>query len=92
VLATINEPTAAALAAFPSPCLPDGQSRVVVIYDFGGGTFDVSVIRISKMSEAGGFRYRVLSTEGDAYLGGIDIDKEIVSYFLKMCQCVLFPT
>ncbi len=64
VLRLLNEPTAAALS------LPDqgDASRLVAVYDFGGGTFDISIIRIQ------GQVYEVLATDGDTFLGGDDID------------------
>ncbi len=64
VLRIVNEPTAAALA-FGFDGTKDG---VVAVYDFGGGTFDISLVEIK------GGVYRVLSTAGDAFLGGDDID------------------
>ncbi len=64
VLRIVNEPTAAALA-FGFDGKKDG---IVAVYDFGGGTFDISLVEIK------GGVYRVLSTAGDAFLGGDDID------------------
>ena len=64
VLRIVNEPTAAALA-FGFDGSKDGT---VAVYDFGGGTFDISLVEIK------GGVYRVLSTAGDAFLGGDDID------------------
>ena len=64
VLRIVNEPTAAALA-FGFDGSKDG---IVAVYDFGGGTFDISLVEIK------GGVYRVLSTAGDAFLGGDDID------------------
>src|SRR5215471_10252860 len=64
VLRIVNEPTAAALA-FGFDGSKDG---LVAVYDFGGGTFDISLVEIK------GGVYRVLSTAGDAFLGGDDID------------------
>ena len=68
VLRIINEPTAAALAYG----LGDRDRGVVAVYDFGGGTFDVSILRI----RAGVFE--VLATAGDTYLGGDDIDNRLM--------------
>ena len=67
VLRIVNEPTAAALA-YGLGLSPD-EHKTVVVYDLGGGTFDVTVLRI----EAGVFE--VLSTNGDTYLGGDDLDR-----------------
>jgi len=64
VLRIVNEPTAAALA-FGFDGSRDGT---IAVYDFGGGTFDISLVEIK------GGVYRVLSTAGDAFLGGDDID------------------
>jgi len=68
VLRIINEPTAAALAYG----LGDRDRGVVAVYDFGGGTFDVSILRIR------GGVFEVLSTAGDTYLGGDDIDNRLM--------------
>src|SRR4029077_18346280 len=64
VLRIINEPTAAALAYG----LDQRHDGLIAVYDFGGGTFDVSILRV----EEGVFQ--VLSTNGDTHLGGDDID------------------
>ena len=70
VLRLINEPTAAALAyGFGQR----GDERVVV-FDFGGGTLDVSVLRIS------GEVIEVLSSDGDFFLGGDDIDRSVTEF------------
>lgn len=66
VLRIVNEPTAAALAYDPAP---DPASALVAVYDLGGGTFDISILRI----EAG--IYEVLATNGDTFLGGDDFDR-----------------
>jgi molecular chaperone DnaK (HSP70) len=67
VLRIINEPTAAALAYGLG-----GKDGTIAVYDFGGGTFDISILRI----QAGTFR--VLATNGDTYLGGDDLDRILV--------------
>ncbi len=72
-LALINEPTAAAIAYG----LEKGEPQTFVVYDFGGGTFDVSVVRIEDERTA-----TVLGTGGDHHLGGGDIDKQIVDWVL----------
>ncbi|HVO30293.1 MAG TPA: Hsp70 family protein, partial [bacterium] len=76
VLRIINEPTAAALAYGYGRDL----DKKVVIYDFGGGTFDVSVLDII------GDVFEVVSTAGDTYLGGDDIDQRIAGYFAAKFQ------
>ena len=69
----LNEPTAAALAYG----LDDESEKTVLVYDFGGGTFDVTVL------EMGDGIYEVQSTEGDNDLGGDDFDQEIVDWVLE---------
>lgn len=71
VLRIINEPTAASLAYG----IQEQSQGHVLVYDLGGGTFDVSVLQI----EDGVFE--VLSTHGDTYLGGDDIDRRIAEYW-----------
>lgn len=72
VLDIINEPTAAAIAFGISRNVE--KSQKVMIYDFGGGTFDVSILDINDSS------IRVIATNGDHKLGGYDIDMAIVDY------------
>ncbi len=73
ILRLISEPTAAAIAYG----INDNQTGNFVVYDFGGGTFDVSVLTI----EQGIFK--VLSTKGDTHLGGDDIDRLIIEHISK---------
>jgi molecular chaperone DnaK len=68
VLRLVNEPTAAALAYG----LHKQKRGHVAVYDFGGGTFDISILKLISTSE--GDIYQVLSTNGDTHLGGDDID------------------
>src|SRR6266852_211660 len=68
VLRLVNEPTAAALAYG----LHEQQRGRVAVYDFGGGTFDISILTLISTGE--GDVYQVLSTNGDTHLGGDDID------------------
>jgi molecular chaperone DnaK len=68
VLRLVNEPTAAALAYG----LHEKQRGHVAVYDLGGGTFDISILKLIPTSE--GDIYQVLSTNGDTHLGGDDID------------------
>ena len=72
----INEPTAAALAYG----LDNGRTQTVMVYDLGGGTFDVSLIRI------GDGIVQVLATCGDNYLGGDDFDARIVDWLADRFQ------
>jgi molecular chaperone HscA len=71
VLRIVNEPTAASLAYGMG--MRKDETKTVAVYDLGGGTFDISILRIS----AGIFE--VLSTNGDTYLGGDDFDRAIVN-------------
>lgn len=75
VLRIINEPTAAALAYG----LDRKKEETVLVFDLGGGTFDVSLLEIGK-TEDGGAVLEVLSTSGDTNLGGDDWDQRIVEY------------
>ena len=71
VLRLLNEPTAAAIAYG----LDSAQEGVIAVYDLGGGTFDISILRLSKGV------FEVLATGGDSALGGDDFDHAIVTYF-----------
>lgn len=73
VLRIINEPTSAALAYG----LDNGQAQKILVYDLGGGTFDVSIIEI------GDHVIEVLATSGDNHLGGDDFDECIVQYLVE---------
>jgi Fe-S protein assembly chaperone HscA len=68
VLRLVNEPTAAALAYG----LHQQRRGLVAVYDFGGGTFDISILKLTSTGD--GDIYQVLSTSGDTHLGGDDID------------------
>jgi molecular chaperone HscA len=70
VLRLLNEPTAAAIAYG----LDSGQEGTIAVYDLGGGTFDISVLRLSKGV------FEVLSTGGDSALGGDDFDAVLVDF------------
>ena len=73
VLRLLNEPTAAAIAYG----LDNGSEGIYVVYDLGGGTFDVSVLRLSKGV------FEVLATSGDSALGGDDFDHRIYCWSLE---------
>jgi molecular chaperone DnaK len=77
VLRLVNEPTAAALAYG----LHEKQRGRVAVYDLGGGTFDISVLKL--ISTAEGDIYQVLSTNGDTHLGGDDIDNLLQAFVHK---------
>lgn len=73
VIRIINEPTAAAISYGFNREL----KQKVLVYDFGGGTFDVSLLEISHND------FNVLATDGDTFLGGIDIDNCLTAYILE---------
>jgi len=75
VLRIINEPTAASLAYGLG--LNKTIDKIIAVYDLGGGTFDVSILKISNGI------FEVLATNGDTYLGGDDMDNLIVKYWLN---------
>ena len=77
VLRLVNEPTAAALAYG----LHEKQRGRVAVYDLGGGTFDISILKL--ISTTDGDIFQVLSTNGDTHLGGDDIDNLLLEEFLK---------
>ena len=70
----INEPTAAALAYGLDK---KDESKVIAVYDFGGGTFDVSIL------ELGDGVFEVLSTNGDTHLGGDDVDQALIDWMVS---------
>ncbi|MEL6602092.1 MAG: molecular chaperone DnaK [Cyanobacteria bacterium J06614_10] len=76
VLRIINEPTAAALAYG----LDKKSNETILVFDLGGGTFDVSIL------EVGDGVFEVLSTSGDTHLGGDDFDKKLVDYLAQDFQ------
>lgn len=84
VLRIVNEPTAASLAygigarsASPESEEKEAGEKVIAVYDLGGGTFDISILRITDGI------FEVLSTNGDTYLGGDDFDNAIVKFWMK---------
>ncbi len=85
VLRLVNEPTAAALAYG----LHKQKRGRVAVYDFGGGTFDISILKLISTDE--GDIYQVLSTNGDTHLGGDDIDNAMMGVareeIQKACRC-----
>ncbi|HMZ88389.1 MAG TPA: Fe-S protein assembly chaperone HscA [Chitinophagales bacterium] len=80
VLRIINEPTAASLAYGLGN--QDKSSHTIAVYDLGGGTFDISILRITSSENSGDF-FEVLSTNGDTFLGGDDIDRAIMDHWLQ---------
>lgn len=75
VLRVVNEPTAAAMAYGLDKT---GDERQVIVYDLGGGTFDVSLLSIDNGI------FEVLATAGDTHLGGEDFDQRVIAHFSKM--------
>lgn len=73
VLRLLNEPTAAAVAYG----LDQGKEGVIAVYDLGGGTFDISILRLNKGV------FEVLSTGGDSALGGDDLDLALAGWFAE---------
>jgi len=72
VLRIVNEPTAASLAYG----LQERRHGTIAVYDFGGGTFDISILKLSDGI------FEVLSTNGDTHLGGDDIDEQLIRFVL----------
>jgi molecular chaperone HscA len=82
VLRIINEPTAASLAFGIG--LDPNEEKTIAVYDLGGGTFDISILKIQQGI------FEVLATNGDTFLGGDDFDALILQYWLK--ELKLDPT
>jgi molecular chaperone HscA len=78
VLRIVNEPTAASLAYGIQQ--NSSEPQIIAVYDLGGGTFDISILRLDQGI------YDVLSTSGDTFLGGDDIDRAIMDYWLQTGQ------
>ena len=82
VLNLINEPTAAAL----SYCARQFQEdRTILVYDLGGGTFDVTIIKMSMTEDGGVQKIKVLATGGEDTLGGKDWDDKLYDFILRAC-------
>jgi molecular chaperone DnaK len=78
VLRILNEPTAASLAY--GMLGNETGERIIAVYDLGGGTFDVSILRLSEGV------FEVLSTSGDTFLGGEDFDQRVIEWMAKQFQ------
>merc|ERR1712161_47924 len=76
VLRIINEPTAAAIAYG----LDKKTEKNILVYDLGGGTFDVSLLTIDNGV------FEVVATNGDTHLGGEDFDQRVMQHFMKVFQ------
>ena len=81
VLRIINEPTAAALAYGFQEKVEEFEGKIL-IFDLGGGTFDVTILNINK-NESLKKTFNILSTNGNKFLGGVDFDDKLVEYILK---------
>ena len=68
----VNEPTAAALAYG----LDKEEEELIAVYDFGGGTFDISILEVDESA------VHVISTNGDTHLGGDDVDEAVIEYLV----------
>ncbi|CAN1814316.1 Heat shock 70 kDa protein BIP2 [Linum perenne] len=80
VLRVVNEPTAAAIAYALNPKNRSKSSSKILVYDLGGGTFDVSVLEVQDGT------YEVLATGGDAHLGGGDFDRKLMDHFIGIIK------
>jgi molecular chaperone HscA len=80
VLRIVNEPTAASLAYGIG--LDQTEEKTIAVYDLGGGTFDISILNIHQGI------FEVLSTNGDTYLGGDDLDRAIINYWITENQLI----
>ena len=78
MLRLLNEPTAAAIAYG----LDSGQEGVIAVYDLGGGTFDISILRLSRGV------FEVLATGGDTALGGDDFDHLLADYLAQQADFI----
>ena len=91
VLRIVNEPTAAALAYGLGTTRRDGAATVAV-YDFGGGTFDISILRLvadAEGEEAEDRIFQVLATAGDTHLGGDDLDASLSARLAEAAEARL---
>ncbi len=77
VVRIINEPTAAAIAYGLDK---KGKEKNILVFDLGGGTFDVSILAIDNGV------FEVISTNGDTHLGGSDFDQRVMEYFIKLIK------
>ena len=80
VLRIINEPTAAAIAYGLDKKTDKSSEKNILVYDLGGGTFDVSLLTIDNGV------FEVVATSGDTHLGGEDFDQRVMQHFMKIFQ------
>jgi molecular chaperone DnaK len=85
VLRILNEPTAAALAYGLGLHPSEKSPRTIAVFDLGGGTFDISILRLVPSGQSGGAAdiFQVISTAGDTHLGGDDVDHALVDLFTR---------
>ncbi|XP_066388273.1 heat shock cognate 70 kDa protein-like [Miscanthus floridulus] len=83
VMRIINEPTAAALAYGLEKMPVSNKQRTVLVVDLGGGTFDVSLLKIDPGTNKDKGLFEVVAIAGDTHLGGADFDNEMVKYSLQ---------
>ena len=85
VIRIINEPTAAAIAYGLHENSEEINNKIILVFDLGGGTFDVTILKIyiNKDKQNLEKNYEILSTNGDKFLGGVDFDNALVNYFLE---------
>ena len=82
VVRIVNEPTAAALA-YGLGTGTQAEAKTVAVYDLGGGTFDISILKLTPAAEQGQTSFfQVIATAGDTHLGGDDVDQQLVKLFL----------
>ena len=75
----VNEPTAAAIAyTYEMKLIDDNTAKTVLIFDFGGGTLDISIIDITMDR-----KLKVRNSNGNSNLGGQDIDNTLIAFFMK---------
>lgn len=76
MLKIINEPTAAAIA-FGYKELSNKINKTIMVFDLGGGTFDISIMKINQDD------FKVLAVNGDCHLGGEDFDNRIIEHLIS---------
>lgn len=89
VVRIVNEPTAAALA-YGLGVGESGEAKTVAVYDLGGGTFDISILRLTPSTDTNETSFfQVIATAGDTHLGGDDVDQQLLRLFLNEIRAQL---
>ncbi|CAN6320494.1 unnamed protein product [Urochloa humidicola] len=83
VMSIINEPAAAAIAYGLDKISSNDDERTVLIFDLGGGTLDVSILKIDPGADIDMRVFKVKATAGDTHLGGADFDNQMVKHFVR---------